>query len=199
MPEQRICTIAGCDKPEKARKLCNMHYKRLVKHGDVNFQGDSHRKIGKHPTGICEIDGCSHKHLARGMCHKHYQQARAYGPKKPKLKMRPVKYLSFVIEFQGDQCLPWPYERSNSGYGRITIDGRVASVHRVVCQRIHGVPPTDQHQAAHTCSNGHLGCVNPKHLYWATPTQNAADRMKNMADHYGYLDTIRNTYAWFYL
>jgi hypothetical protein len=31
-------------------------------------------------------------------------------------------------------------------------------------------------QAAHSCGNGHLGCVNPHHLRWVTPKENAADR-----------------------
>lgn len=48
---------------------------------------------------------------------------------------------------------------------------------RVMCMASHGEPPSDTHEAAHSCGNGNKGCVNPKHLYWATPTENQTDRV----------------------
>jgi hypothetical protein len=47
--------------------------------------------------------------------------------------------------------------------------------HRFVCQEVHGAPPSDRHHAAHSCGKGHEGCINPRHLRWATPLENAHD------------------------
>jgi hypothetical protein len=48
-------------------------------------------------------------------------------------------------------------------------------VHRLVCERKEGPPPTPKHEAAHLCGNGHLSCCNQKHLTWKTRGDNASD------------------------
>ena len=40
----------------------------------------------------------------------------------------------------------------------------------------HGEPPTPSYEAAHTCGKGHLGCTNPRHLRWATRSENHMDK-----------------------
>jgi hypothetical protein len=49
----------------------------------------------------------------------------------------------------------------------------------VVCETVHGPAPTAKHEAAHSCGNGHLGCVSPHHLSWKTPIENAADKLNH--------------------
>jgi hypothetical protein len=39
--------------------------------------------------------------------------------------------------------------------------------------------------AAHSCGNGHLGCVNPRHLRWATAKENAHDELLHGRKVYG--------------
>jgi hypothetical protein len=48
-----------------------------------------------------------------------------------------------------------------------------------MCILAHGLPPFPKAEAAHGCGKGHLGCFSPKHVRWATPAENAADRVKH--------------------
>jgi hypothetical protein len=77
------------------------------------------------------------------------------------------------LDPDGDDCLIWPFARNtDSGYA---VKGG-AYVHVIVCQKTHGDPPTSEHEAAHSCGNGHKGCVHPRHLRWATTAENHADK-----------------------
>lgn len=93
----------------------------------------------------------------------------------------PARDFAFHIapQYKGDECLIWPHKRSPSGYGRLRDPSdrskwMVAS--RVVCEIVHGPPPTPKHECAHSCGNGHLGCVTPRHLSWKTRTENERDK-----------------------
>jgi hypothetical protein len=98
-------------------------------------------------------------------------------------KLGDSKYWRFIEETAlrhvSDECLIWPFHRMNNGYAPIGIPGTrtKTTASRVVCERLHGPAPTPQHQAAHNCGKGHLGCVNPNHIEWKTPAQNQADRI----------------------
>lgn len=73
-----------------------------------------------------------------------------------------------------DWCLMWPFSTVR-GYGRFGYLGKGYYAHRFMCELVYGEPPTPGHQAAHSCGNGHLGCVNPKHLAWKTQSENQLD------------------------
>jgi hypothetical protein len=45
-----------------------------------------------------------------------------------------------------------------------------------MCEHRNGPPPTDKHQAAHSCGRRHEGCVNPHHLSWKTNSENHKER-----------------------
>jgi hypothetical protein len=76
-------------------------------------------------------------------------------------------------------CLKWPFSRDTKGYGTLGYNGKVLRAHRVMCQIAWGDPPSPEHQAAHTCGRGHLGCVNPMHLSWKTSSENQLDRKRH--------------------
>lgn len=78
-----------------------------------------------------------------------------------------------------DWCLIWPFFRDKNGRGVIGIAGRRNFAHRVMCKQVHGEPPTAEHGTAHSCGNGHLGCVNPNHLSWKTQAENLKDCAKH--------------------
>ena len=82
-----------------------------------------------------------------------------------------------ALRFTGDECLTWPFMRSASGYATISIGGKLTTASRLVCTLAHGEPPSDVHQAAHSCGKGHMGCVNPNHLSWKTPSENMSDKV----------------------
>lgn len=72
-------------------------------------------------------------------------------------------------------CLIWPLSRAQNGYPTAG-KGNAIRPHRVMCEHRHGAAPSSNHQAAHSCGNGHLGCVNPWHLNWRTPAENQRER-----------------------
>jgi hypothetical protein len=76
-----------------------------------------------------------------------------------------------------DECLIWPFAVHHDGRGQVSIGMRTLQAHRVMCKLAHGDAPTERHEAAHSCGNGHLGCVNPRHLRWATSKENKADQL----------------------
>src|SRR5690606_37742148 len=81
------------------------------------------------------------------------------------------------ITYQGDDCLLWPFSRERDGYGtKVQYCGVGFKAHRVMCILAHGNPPRGKPFAAHECGNGHLGCINPRHLAWKSPKQNTHDR-----------------------
>jgi hypothetical protein len=123
---------------------------------------------------ICSIDGCGKAHRARGYCSAHYLALwRTTG----KIDRTPHSdFLTDLIGHDKDQCVPWPYRRSPGGYGTLHYNGRQRIASNLMCELQYGPAPSPNLQAAHSCGNGHLGCVNPKHLRWATAKENAADK-----------------------
>ena len=94
-------------------------------------------------------------------------------------------FYDVVLKYGQDDCLIWPYYRDRCGYGKLRIPGKSNMVHRVACEIVHGDPPTEDHQASHSCGNGHLGCVNPKHLSWKTRKENKNDEIEHGTRNYG--------------
>jgi hypothetical protein len=76
-----------------------------------------------------------------------------------------------------NSCVVWPFSRNRKGYGEVRINSKTRLAHRIICIRVHGDPPTPDHEAAHLCGKGHEGCVNPHHLAWKTCAENNADKL----------------------
>lgn len=91
-----------------------------------------------------------------------------------------VEYLLGLIAAPTDACVTWPFYRTKDGYGKTT---RWIGAHRLACYLAHGEPPAEKLVAAHNCGKGHLGCVNPNHLRWATQTENMADKWLHGTQH----------------
>lgn len=135
----------------------------------------------------CAAAGCNkNAHYtargARGFCSAHYTRLVRFGDAEAKVQKQGQARDFFervVMGHSGEDCLFWPFSRDNNGYAALWEDGAARKVSRLVCARIHGDPDSENMHAAHSCGNGHMGCVNPKHLRWATPAENASDKIEH--------------------
>lgn len=132
------------------------------------------------PQRICSVPGCDKiaPSNRRGWCEAHYKRNLRHGS--PTEGARGIGEVSAWVAahaaYEGEGCLIWPFHRWKAGYGSFTKDGRSTPAHRAMCEMANGPAPDPTWQAAHLCHNGHLGCVNPRHLEWQTPKENAKTR-----------------------
>ena len=138
---------------------------------------------------ICSIEECDKPSKSYGWCNSHYERWRKHGdPLKSrsgaKLSTRPGAarefYENVVLPYDGDDCLIWPFTRSDNGYGAWNTDRDkigVTIVSRRLCIEVYGPPPSPDHQAAHSCGRGSHGCVTKNHLSWKTRVDNDADKI----------------------
>lgn len=128
----------------------------------------------------CSIDGCDKPFLARGWCSGHWTRWKRHGDPlgggMPRGETN--AFFDFALQYDGDECLIWPYAKDAAGYAQINFEGRVRYVHREVCIKKNGMPH-DGMVAAHSCGKGHLGCVSPSHVRWATRKENADDMIEH--------------------
>ena len=148
-------------------------------------------------VSLCSIPGCDKpvRVKSRGWCNAHWLRWSRYGDPVAGGVMRDTAYRylrDVVLPYNDkDECLFWPFNKTSDGYGRIGIGGERVAVHRHVCEEVDGPPPTEKHEAAHSCGNGHLACVNPHHLSWKTRAENFADKLSHGTHNRG----ERNGYA----
>lgn len=134
----------------------------------------------------CSVEGCernAHPKAwgARGCCVSHYQRLKRHGdPLKGRRQEGEIdEWIEKLIEADPVDCVPWPFHRSDKGYGLIFKDQASTTASRFICKKVHGEPPTPEHEAAHSCGKGHTGCVTPRHLEWKTHAENIADKLEH--------------------
>ena len=64
------CSVAGCDRPHKARGYCRAHYEQLYRLGFATPRPIRRRAAGR----LCSVPGCSRPHCKRDYCQLHYNR-----------------------------------------------------------------------------------------------------------------------------
>jgi len=127
----------------------------------------------------CSVDGCHKPLKALGLCRSHYLRNWRHGAPEAGGQSRgfATEFIRSHINYKGDDCILWPFARTPTGYGVVRYPGLHGNnAHRVMCILARGEPPSPELEAAHECGNGHLGCVNPKHLKWKERIDNIRDK-----------------------
>lgn len=130
-------------------------------------------------TSLCAVPNCGKPIYRREWCGNHYRRWLRHGsPLGGATGMGEASdyYRTVVLHYDGTDCLIWPYSRNSEGYGKLNVDGVLRYVHRMACEAI-SPPPTREHEAAHSCGNGHRGCCALRHLVWKTRLGNEADKV----------------------
>ena len=174
MATQTICKVEGCGNTGKiTRGLCDMHYQRLRKNGDPLKV-----KVTRYKGAVCLVTECCNSAKIKGLCHLHYNRKRTTGS----LDLTDsgptrLEWMTQISSISQEGCLKWPFAVCPHGRGVLKFEGRMRSAPWVMCFLVHGSPPTEKHEAAHSCGNGHHGCLNPTHLRWSTRKENEMDKV----------------------
>jgi hypothetical protein len=131
--------------------------------------------------------------MAQGYCTAHYQRFRTKGDA-GSAERRPygqaLQWLTDHVNHLGDECLTWPFSTNELGYAQLNNSGKMERAHRRMCIMAHGEPPFAEAVARHSCGNGHLACVNPRHLCWGTRAQNQQDMVEHGRSNRGKLSSL---------
>lgn len=139
-------------------------------------------------AAICAVAGCDKRAHAKGLCRNHRHRQRMHGDPLggPTADGEPLRWLEDHVKYsEAGPCLIWPFARRSGEYGRFREGNGQTYAHRRMCLLAHGSAPTRDIEVAHSCGNGHLGCVNPHHLRWDTTAGNAADRAAHGTENTG--------------
>jgi len=81
-----------------------------------------------------------------------------------------------------DSCWEWRRYREPNGYGKVSVWGKKILAHRYSYELFYGSVPVGL-EVCHRCNNP--GCVNPKHLYAGTRSQNMFDAVSAGTHYHG--------------
>lgn len=70
----KACSVKDCNKISRVLNLCQMHYGRYRRHGDVNKV-----LVNKTHDPICKLSDCKEKYYAHGYCFLHFGRWRRNG------------------------------------------------------------------------------------------------------------------------
>lgn len=134
----------------------------------------------------CCVQECPRPVEKRGMCGGHYRRWQRNGDVQAEVPLRaisargePYRWLLDHAAYDGVVCLRWPFYSKPDGYGALSWKGRTRNASALMCEIAHGERPNDSYEAAHSCGKGHLGCVNPRHLRWATHQENGREAVQH--------------------
>lgn len=93
-----------------------------------------------------------------------------------------LAWLKSFLDYDGDECLLFPFRTAACPRGTVTYNFKTMPAHRAMCLMRYKLPADPKAWALHKCGNGHLGCVNPNHLYWGDRSDNAKDAHRHLKE-----------------
>lgn len=169
------CAVDGCSGKHYSYGFCEQH-----------CHAEKHRRrqqvLNSPGAPSCSVAECSKPVKSKGYCIAHCKRYVKYGDSNTRVRLNAGDALRYALEIApahtGTDCLIWPLSEGNKRRrGKVEFNGLQQNAARVVCTVAHGEPPEPTYEAAHKCNTP--ACVNPSHLYWATPSQNQQDRVKD--------------------
>ena len=126
---------------------------------------------------ICSVECCDRTTHSKGMCGMHLQRFIRHGSNSTARVANgtAINTVNEALSSNTDDCIPWTLSVTAFGYGEMRYKNKTTRSHRVVCELYHGTPPFPRADAAHTCGN--KLCINPRHIRWATRSENETDKI----------------------
>jgi hypothetical protein len=93
LKEHDTCTMAGCDRPHKARGYCQTHYMQLRRGAPVTPKIRTRVSV-KPPE--CSEETCCEPVKAKGLCQMHYQRLLRHGHVKRRDRAKPFANCSLA-------------------------------------------------------------------------------------------------------
>lgn len=90
---KRTCSVPECARTSRTRGYCQMHYQRVLKHGQA--------EPPKRAAASCSVAGCPRPHLSRGYCSAHWQRWRKTGDPGPAIVRPPRAERAPVCTVEG--------------------------------------------------------------------------------------------------
>lgn len=91
-------------------------------------------------------------------------------------------WLAAFMEEPGEGCrTDWPFfciVSAGTSYPAISINRRPTTVSRLVCERFHGPPPSEDSVVRHGACHDTM-CIQPAHLRWGSQFDNAVDMIRD--------------------
>jgi hypothetical protein len=91
----------------------------------------------------------------------------------------PQYFVDISLLIETDECIIWPFAKNNDGYAVFKYQHKRMYVSVYICTKVYGPKPTPKHEVAHSCGNGHIGCINKRHIRWATRKENVEDAIQH--------------------